>query len=35
VVLGPYGSRDAADDAGRKLGKSYWVFSRGQTPATP
>jgi hypothetical protein len=32
VVLGPYPTREAAEDAGRKLGKSFWVFSRGQTP---
>jgi hypothetical protein len=35
VVLGPYPTREAAEDAGRKLGKSFWVFSRGQTPTTP
>jgi hypothetical protein len=32
VVLGPYPTREAADDAGRKLGKPYWVFSRDQAP---
>jgi hypothetical protein len=31
VVLGPYPTREAADDAGRKLGgRSFWVFSRDQ-----
>ena len=35
VVLGPYPTREAADDAGRKLGKPFWVFSRGQAPTTP
>jgi hypothetical protein len=35
VVLGPYPTREAADDAGRKLGKPFWVFSRDQAPTTP
>jgi hypothetical protein len=28
VVLGPYPTREAAEDAGRKLGRPFWVFSR-------
>ena len=32
VVLGPYPTREAAEDAGRKLGRSYWVFSPNQPP---
>lgn len=35
VVLGPYPTREAAEDAGRRLGRPFWVFSRPQTPATP
>jgi cell division septation protein DedD len=35
VVLGPFPTRDAAEDAGRKLGKPFWVFSKDQAPATP
>lgn len=35
VVLGPYASREAAEDAGRKLGRSFWVFSRDEAPSTP
>jgi len=34
VVLGPYPTREAADDAGRKLGRSFWVFSRDQAAPT-
>jgi hypothetical protein len=32
VVLGPYPTREAAEAAGRKFGRSYWVFSREGTP---
>ena len=32
VVLGPYPTREAAEDAGRKLGRSFWVFSRDPAP---
>jgi len=32
VVLGPYPTREAAEDAGRKLGRPFWIFSRQQTP---
>jgi hypothetical protein len=32
VVLGPYPTREAAENAGRKLGLSFWVFSRGAPP---
>jgi hypothetical protein len=35
VVLGPYPTREAAEDAGRKLGKPFWVFTRGQAPSPP
>jgi hypothetical protein len=35
VVLGPYPTREAADDAGRRLGRPFWVFSRGQAPGNP
>jgi hypothetical protein len=35
VVLGPYPTREAADDAGRRLGRPFWVFSRGQAPTNP
>jgi hypothetical protein len=35
VVLGPYPTREAAEDAGRKLGKSFWVFSRTPEAANP
>ncbi|MBI4502226.1 MAG: SPOR domain-containing protein, partial [Gemmatimonadetes bacterium] len=35
VVLGPYPAREAAEDAGRRLGRPFWVFSRGQAPSTP
>ncbi len=34
VVLGPFATRDAAEDAGRKLGRSFWVFSRDQAAPT-
>jgi hypothetical protein len=30
VVIGPYGTRDEAEDAGRKLGMPYWIFTRDQ-----
>ncbi|MBI4420660.1 MAG: SPOR domain-containing protein [Gemmatimonadetes bacterium] len=33
VVLGPYPTREAAEDAGRRLGRPYWIFSR-QPPTT-
>jgi len=32
VVLGPYPTREAAEAAGRKFGRSYWVFSRETSP---
>ena len=33
VVLGPYPTREAADAAGRKLGRPFWIFTReGQEP---
>lgn len=35
VVLGPYPTREAAEDAGRKLGKSFWVFARTPETANP
>lgn len=35
VVLGPYLSRDEAENIGRKLGRSYWIFSRESEPLTP
>ena len=35
VVLGPYPTREAAEGAGRRLGRPFWVFSRGQAPTTP
>ncbi len=28
VVLGPYETREEADDIGRKLGRSFWIFTR-------
>jgi hypothetical protein len=28
VVLGPYPTREEAEDAGRKLGMPYWIFTR-------
>lgn len=28
VVMGPYASRNAADSAGRSLGRPYWIFER-------
>lgn len=34
VVLGPFGSRDQADDMGRRLGRAYFVFSQEDTTAT-
>lgn len=30
VLVGPYRSRDAADSAGRSLGRPYWIVERGQ-----
>lgn len=32
VVIGPYATRDAAEETGRKLGRPYWIFTRGGTP---
>jgi hypothetical protein len=33
VVLGPYPTREAAEAAGRKLGRPFWIFMReGQEP---
>jgi hypothetical protein len=33
VVLGPYLTREAAEAAGRKLGRPFWIFTReGQEP---
>ncbi len=33
VVLGPYPTREAAEAAGRKLGRPFWIFTReGQEP---
>ncbi|MBI2536102.1 MAG: SPOR domain-containing protein [Gemmatimonadetes bacterium] len=33
VVLGPYPTREAAETAGRKLGRPFWIFTReGQEP---
>lgn len=31
VVLGPFGSREQADDMGRRLGRAYFVFSQEGT----
>jgi cell division septation protein DedD len=28
VVLGPYPTREAAEAAGRKLGRPFWIFTR-------
>lgn len=33
VVLGPYPTRESAEDAGRKLGRPFFVFSRGEPTA--
>jgi hypothetical protein len=30
VLVGPYRSRDAADSAGRSLGRPYWIVERSQ-----
>jgi SPOR domain len=30
VVVGPYGSRDEAEEAGRELGMPYWIFTRSR-----
>lgn len=35
VVIGPYRTRDEAEDVGRKLGKPYWIFTRGAGVAEP
>ncbi len=35
VVMGPYRSRDAADSAGRSLGRPYWVFERAAAGVRP
>jgi hypothetical protein len=34
VVLGPYPSREAADEAGRRLGRAYFIIG-GDNPASP
>jgi hypothetical protein len=34
VVLGPFGSREQADDMGRRLGRAYFVFSQEDTTTT-
>jgi len=31
VVLGPYATRDEAEEIGRKLGMPYWIFQRDTT----
>lgn len=33
VVLGPYRTREEADDIGRKLGRPFWIFSRERQTA--
>lgn len=35
VVLGPFSTREAADDIGRKLGRPFWIFTREERPRTP
>ena len=35
VVAGPFRSREAADSAGRSLGRPYWVVDRSREPAQP
>jgi cell division septation protein DedD len=35
VMTGPHRSREAADSAGRALGRSYWVVERAQPPQPP
>jgi cell division protein FtsN len=32
VVIGPYATREDAEDIGRKLGKAYWIFTREAGP---
>jgi hypothetical protein len=32
VVIGPYASRDEAEETGRKLGMPYWIFTRDAAP---
>jgi hypothetical protein len=34
VVLGPYATRDEAEEIGRKLGMPYWIFQRDTTAST-
>lgn len=35
VVLGPYPTRDAAEDIGRQLGLPYWITTRDTLQTTP
>lgn len=35
VVLGPYPTREAAEEIGRRLGMPYWIFQRDTTGAAP
>ena len=35
VVLGPYPTREAAEDIGRKLGRPCWIFTREAGPSVP
>ena len=35
VVVGPYATREEAEDAGRKLGMPYWIFTRDAGPGPP
>lgn len=30
VVLGPYGTREQAEDIGKKLGRPFWIYQPGQ-----
>jgi hypothetical protein len=32
VVLGPYTSREEAEDNGRRLGRPFWILTRDTTP---
>ena len=34
VAVGPYATREAAEDAGRKLGMPYWIFTRDAGPGS-